>query len=51
MVGTGRGGDCIENGLLFAAVLRGLGYNLITVGARVNSSWGGGPDVGQYGPM
>lgn len=33
-----RGGYCMENSALFGAVLRGLGYNVTSVGGRVNEA-------------
>lgn len=35
---TGRGGYCMENTLLLATVMRSLGYDVMTTGARVNSA-------------
>jgi len=36
--GRGRGGWCFENNLLFATVLRSLGYDVMSTGARVNEA-------------
>lgn len=35
---AGRGGYCMENSLLMLTVLRSLGYNVISTGARVNEA-------------
>lgn len=35
---SGRGGYCMENTLLLCTVLRSLGYNIMTTGARVNTA-------------
>lgn len=35
---NGRGGYCMENNGLFGTVLRSLGYNAYSVGARVNEA-------------
>lgn len=34
----GRGGWCFEHNLLFATVLRTLGYDVMSTGARVNEA-------------
>jgi arylamine N-acetyltransferase len=36
IVGRGMGGYCMEVNTFFAAMLRGLGFQLFSVGARVN---------------
>ncbi|KAK9371572.1 arylamine N-acetyltransferase 1 [Lipomyces chichibuensis] len=36
--GTNRGGYCMENNCLFGTVLRSLGFNVYSVGARVNEA-------------
>ncbi|SLM40533.1 arylamine n-acetyltransferase 1 [Lasallia pustulata] len=36
--GTGRGGYCMENSCLFGIVLRSLGYDVFSTGARVNEA-------------
>ncbi|KAK9360816.1 arylamine N-acetyltransferase 1 [Lipomyces starkeyi] len=36
--GTHRGGYCMENNCLFGTVLRSLGFNVYSVGARVNEA-------------
>jgi arylamine N-acetyltransferase len=36
--GNGRGGYCMENSCLFGTVLRTLGYDVYTTGARVNEA-------------
>ena len=36
---AGRGGYCMENNTFFGTVLRSLGYNVLTIGARVNEAW------------
>jgi arylamine N-acetyltransferase len=35
---SGRGGYCMENSALFGTVLRSLGYDAYSVGARVNEA-------------
>ena len=35
---AGRGGYCMENNAFFGAILRSLGYDVLTVGARVNEA-------------
>jgi arylamine N-acetyltransferase len=35
---NGRGGYCMENNSLFGTVLRSLGYDVYSVGARVNEA-------------
>ena len=42
LVSSGRGGWCFEQNLLFAAVLRALGFRLTTLAARVR--WNAPPD-------
>lgn len=44
--GTGRGGYCMENNTFFAAVLRSLGFELMSTGGRVNSSAAPNGDIG-----
>jgi arylamine N-acetyltransferase len=44
MVGTGRGGYCMEQNALFAAVLRTMGYQLFSAGARVSYATAGIPE-------
>lgn len=44
-----RGGYCMENNTFFAAVLRGLGYELLTTGARVSNAANGVFDGGFEG--
>jgi hypothetical protein len=36
--GHGRGGYCMENTAIFGTVLRSLGYDIMTTGARVNET-------------
>lgn len=36
--GNGRGGYCMENSCLFGTVLRSLGYDVFSTGARVNEA-------------
>ncbi|MCJ1373578.1 N-terminal acetyltransferase [Loxospora ochrophaea] len=36
--GTGRGGYCMENNCLFGTVLRSLGYDVLSGGARINEA-------------
>lgn len=36
--GHGRGGYCMENTAIFGTVLRSLGYDIMTTGARVNEA-------------
>ena len=43
MVGTGRGGYCMELNALFGAVLRTLGYQVYSTGGRVSYATGGMP--------
>lgn len=40
IVGTGRGGYCMEVNTFFATILRTLGFALISVGARVKGGDG-----------
>ncbi|KAK2591993.1 hypothetical protein QQS21_010329 [Conoideocrella luteorostrata] len=35
---TGRGGYCMENSTLFGTVLKSLGFDVVTVGAKVNEA-------------
>lgn len=35
---TGRGGYCMENSTLFGTVLRSLGFDVVTIGAKVNEA-------------
>lgn len=35
---AGRGGYCMENSCLFGTVLRSLGYNVVSIGAKVNEA-------------
>ena len=35
---AGRGGYCMENNCLFGTVLRSLGYDVFSIGARVNTA-------------
>ena len=46
IVGTGRGGYCMESNCFFGTVLRSLGFNVCSVGARVSKglATGGNPD-------
>lgn len=41
MVGTGRGGYCMENNTFFGTMLRSLGYEVLHVGARVSDATAG----------
>lgn len=43
----GRGGYCMENNALFGTVLRTLGFNVTSVGARINSAVGAKPGSGK----
>ena len=43
---NGRGGYCMENNALFASVLRGLGYDVYSVGARIGRSLAGTGEEG-----
>ena len=45
----GKGGYCMENNAFFAAVLRGLGYDVVTCGARVSWAVNGTPGGGYSG--
>jgi arylamine N-acetyltransferase len=36
--GMGRGGYCMENNCLFGTVLRSLGYDVVSIGAKVNEA-------------
>lgn len=47
--GTGRGGYCMENNSFFAAVLRTLGFQIMSTGGRVHSSAAPSGDVGERG--
>jgi arylamine N-acetyltransferase len=50
IVERGSGGYCMENNAFFATVLRALGYNLYTTGARVSNALDkGNKDPGGYG--
>jgi arylamine N-acetyltransferase len=44
-----RGGYCMENNQFFAAILRGLGYEVLTTGARVSNAANGIFDGGFLG--
>jgi arylamine N-acetyltransferase len=35
---AGRGGYCMENSCLFGTVLRSLGYDVVSIGAKVNEA-------------
>lgn len=35
---AGRGGYCMENSALFGTVLRSLGYDIVSIGAKVNEA-------------
>jgi hypothetical protein len=49
--GRGRGGYCMENNTLFCTVLRSLGYEVYSTGARVNeASTGQASEEGWEGP-
>jgi len=43
IVGTGRGGYCMEDNTFFGTVLRSLGYELISTGGRISSATAGRP--------
>ena len=44
---AGRGGYCMQNNSFFATVLRSLGYDVVSVGARVSNAIGGGPGASE----
>ena len=46
---SNRGGYCMENNTFFAAVLRGLGFKVLTTGARVSNAANGNFDGGFLG--
>ncbi|PKS06278.1 hypothetical protein jhhlp_007026 [Lomentospora prolificans] len=48
-VGDRRGGYCMEVNALFGAVLRGLGYDVMSVGGRVSNQTMGKPGEGYSG--
>ncbi|KAK5113016.1 hypothetical protein LTR85_011038 [Meristemomyces frigidus] len=43
--GTGRGGYCMENNTFLGTVLRSLGFEVMSVGARINSQVGPGGEM------
>lgn len=47
--GRGRGGYCLENGILLMNVLRGLGFDVYPVAARVRYRVNGVPQGGFQG--
>lgn len=43
LLNNGRGGYCMENSIFFNHILRGLGFQVYTAGARVRNRYGGIP--------
>lgn len=49
IVERGMGGYCMENNTFFGAVLRSLGYTVLSAGARVSDATAGRPGGGYKG--